>query len=153
MAEVLDFSKAKAKQKQSAEKPKGKAKIERILTNQDVFQEVLEDVMHNWEWNAKKNKLNQLIESKLPAFAKGPDNADYLNDLNVIAFAEQKLGMLVTMCYPQVTQSNPNTWIVGFHRGTEVFTISPDLPSEANARALNILLFLTFMFRMKKLKR
>lgn len=149
MGDILNFQPKNT----TTNKNKVDATVTRIKTNQDIFQETWEDVWHDWQSSASKNRLNLFIESKIPSFAKGADNADYLNDLNVIAHAEQKLGMLVTVAGPKVTASNPETWIVGFHRGTELFTSSPDLPSEANSRALNVLLFLSFSFRMKKLNR
>lgn len=155
MSNVFDINAARvAKQGQSTPPTtKKRAPVKRIVTNQQVFQETWEDVLHDWQIHATKNHLSEFIKAKLPYFAQGPDNADYLNDLNVVVFAEQKLGMKVTMCYPGVTPSNPDTWIVGFYHRNEVFTSSPEMMSEANARALNILLFLSFSYRMKKLKR
>lgn len=148
---VLEF---KAKKKsQGITTPQKNGTVEKLITNQDIAQDVYERVMQQWEEAAAKNRLNDFIESKIPSYARGADKADYVGDLNVVAGVEQKLGMKITMCYPAVTQSNPNGWIVGFHRENEAFSVAPDFASEASTRALAILVFLGVEFKMKKMKR
>ena len=157
MADVLDFNSAKNKKKQnqSNKNPKRKsASVQRIITNQDVFREVNERVLDQWEKYAALNKLNAFIHSKIPAFARGAANADYLNDLNVISDVEQKLGMRVIMLYPDVVMSdNQHNWLVGFKRGIDVYSTSVTGSSEAHARTLNVLLYLGLEFKLKKMNR
>jgi hypothetical protein len=127
--------------------------VTKLKTNAEIFQDTVEDVMGDWQRAAIKNCLNEFIASKLPSHMRGATNADYLNDLNVISVLEQKLGLQVAIFYPGCTTNNPYGWLAAFHRGPEIFSTPPDIVSEANARALNVLLNLNFEIVMKSLGR
>lgn len=118
-------------------------------TEQEIFQEVYDIVLDDWRRFAVKNRLNEFIASRLPASSKTSDEMDYANDLNVLANIEQKLAMRVVMFYPGCTESNPNGWLVSFHYGSHIYSTSSNMLSEANARALNILLYLSFKRSLK----
>lgn len=122
-------------------------------TNSEIFNDVYQDVIGNWQRFAQRNHLNEFIRDSLPAKAHGPEGEDYVNDLNVISKVEQKLDIRVSIFYPGCTTTNPLGWLVVFHRGTEIFSTPPDMVSEANARALNIVLYLAFEATMKTLGR
>lgn len=121
--------------------------------NQEIFQDVYEDVSGEWQRYAIKNKLNEYMASVLPNYALSNNLANYISDLNVISEVEQKLNMKVAVFYPGCSNSNPYGWLAAFHYGDEIFSTPADMASEANARALNILLYLNFSFTMKSLGR
>lgn len=123
------------------------------LSDAEIFQDVQEDIMGDWQRAAVKNRLSEYIASKLPSFIRGPEGTDYANDLNALSQVEQKLNLQVAIFYPGCTFSNPIGWLVSFHRGEDIFSTSSDMASEANARALNILLYLSFEMQMKSLGR
>ena len=153
-ADILDFNSAHTNKEH---KPKQKTKsstVQRIITNQDVFNEVREDILDRWEKHSSKNTLSAFIHSKIPAHVRGAVNADYLNDLNIISSVEKKLEMRVIMFYPDaVTPDNQHNLLVGFKRGKDVFSTPAINESEAHARALNILLYLGLEFKLKKMNR
>jgi hypothetical protein len=123
------------------------------LTDQEIFQDTTEDILGEWQERAIKNQLNEFIVSKIPSYARGLPDSDHVNDLNVISNIEQKLEMKVALFYPGCTPANPYGWMAAFHRGKDVFTTPPEMASEANARALNILLCLSLDFHLKALGR
>jgi hypothetical protein len=122
-------------------------------TNHEIFQDMFENVIGDWQKYAVKNKLNKFITSKLPATAVGADGADYVNDLNAISAAEQKLGMMIAVFCPGATHTNLHGWVAAFHRGKEIFSTPADMASEASARSLNIVLFVVFTATLKTLGR
>ena len=155
MSNIISFQSAKRK-KGNAEVPNkntGQAQPTKLKTNYEVFQDVFDEVIGEWQAYAAKNRLNEYIHSKLPPKAKVDSSADYLNDLNVISAVERKLEMRVVMLYPGATLSNPYGWLVSFHVGKNVYSTSPDMASESSARALAILLFLKFHLTMETLGR
>lgn len=129
------------------------AYITRLKTNHDIFQDVTEEILTEWQQAAVNNRLSEYITKKLPAHARGPKHTDYVNDLNAIATVEQKLGMKVAIFSPGTTRNNTYGWLVAFHRGKEIFSTPPDMASEGMARALNILLCVCFERTLKSLGR
>jgi hypothetical protein len=115
----------------------------------DIFHEVFEDVMSHWQKYAVRNRLNEFISNKIPSFIRGEGTADYTSDLNALSAIELKLEMRVTLFWPGGTTANPYGWIAGFHKDDNIFTTPADMSSEANARALNILLYLTLDYQLK----
>lgn len=122
-------------------------------TNHEIFQDVFEDVIGDWQKYAAKNKLNHYITSKLPSSAIGAKDADYVNDLNAIAAVEQKLSMITAVFCPGATHTNLYGWVAAFHRGKEIFSTPADMASEASARSLNIVLYIVFSATLKTLGR
>lgn len=152
---IVDFASAKRK-KGDTETPVKKtapSQTTKLKTNNEVFQDVFDEVIGEWQMYATKNRLNEYIHSKLPPKARMDATSDYLNDLNVISAVEQKLEMKVVMLYPGATLSNPYGWLVSFHVGKNVYSTSPDMASESSARALAVLLFLKFHWTMDTLGR
>jgi hypothetical protein len=150
MGNVLSFDAGKRAREN---KSKEKSVATKPLTTREIFENCYSDVIDDWQLAAVKNGLNDYIRQKIPSKARGADNADYVGDLNAVSAVEQKLEMLVTIFYPEVTPSNPHSWLVGFHLGKEVYSAPPHMVSEAYARALNILLYIEFTAQLKKLKR
>ena len=133
---------------------KGKSSpVTALKTNFDIFQEVQEDVLGDWQRFAAKNQLSKYIESKLSSTVRAAKGSDYVNDLNIIAGVEQKLEMKVAVFCPGCSFSNPIGWLAAFHRGKEIFSTPPDMASEGYARAMNIVLCVTFEYHMKTLGR
>lgn len=152
---VVDFASMKRKKgdKEAPTKNTTPSQTAKLRTNNEVFQDVFDEVIGEWQVYATRNRLNEFIHSKLPAKARMESGADYLNDLNVISAVEQKLEMRVVMLYPGATLSNPYGWLVSFHVGKNVYSTSPDMASESSARALAVLLFLKFQWTMETLGR
>lgn len=147
-AKILEFKKPEA---QPAFTPGGPAAVRRLKSNAELFTECYEDVIGDWQRFAAKNRLSEYVASKLPPSSVNP-TADYVNDLNVISAAEQKLDMKVSMFYPGCMMSQ-NGWMATVHIGKEIFSTPPDMASEANARALLIVLFLHFKAVLKSMGR
>ena len=131
----------------------GDETIAKDKTNAEIFQEVVEDILGDWQRHAIKNQLNEYVASKLPSHIRGPLGSDYVNDLNACAAVEQRIGMKISIFMPGCIPQNPIGWLVAFHRNNEIFSTPADMVSEANARALNILLYMNFEFHMKSLGR
>ena len=74
------------------------APVTRLKSNHEIFQEVHEDVIGEWQRYAVKNRLNEFILSKLPGNKRAHALADYVSDLNVLSIVEQKLGLSMWMC-------------------------------------------------------
>lgn len=120
-------------------------------SNSEIFEDVFADVIDEWQSHAARNALNEFIRKKIPVHARGLDEVDFVGDLNVLAIAESKLGMRVAMLNPEVNSTSG--WMVSFHLDNEMFAAPPNMASETYARALNILLYVEFTSRLKKLKR
>lgn len=121
-------------------------------TPSEVFIVLNETIQGEWAAHAARNRLKEYFESKLPANARGQKGTDYLNDLNALSNVEQRLDMEVLVFYPRCTPSNPYGFLAGFHIGEEIFSTPPDISSEANARALNILLYLALTRHLRSLE-
>lgn len=153
-AKVFDFSAAAKKKGEHEPKPEKGEPVKRLLTTGEIFEDAYDNLLPDWQLAALKNQLSEFIERKIPKYARSSDEqADYVNDLNVISAVERRLGMKVAVFYPECTFSNPYGWLAAFHRGKEVFTTSPEMATEAAARALNILLYLAFEDQLKRLGR
>lgn len=152
MAEILQF------RKRDGEKPHHRSSDitthhTRPKTNVEIFADAFEDVIGDWQRFATRNKLSEYVASKIPVSAVGPLGTDYVNDLNTISGIEQKLKMKVSVFSPGITHETQLGWMATFHLGKEVFSTPNDMVSEANARALLIVLYLHFMVIMKSLGR
>lgn len=64
-----------------------------------------------------------------------------LEDLNILSRIERMIGMNPVIFSPNCTDANYTGWISGFHETSCMFS-SPEMESEAKARAFTILLFL-----------
>lgn len=117
----------------------------------EVFLECREDVLGNWQRAAVKNSLNEFFYSKIPHFARVASDSDYVNDLTVLSFVEQKLDMVVAVFYPGATPNNPFGYLAAFSYHGEIYSTTPDILSEGNARALSILFYLHFTQQIKSL--
>jgi hypothetical protein len=147
-AKILEFKKP---ENRTTFTPGGPAAVKRLKSNQELFVEAYEDVIGDWQRFAAKNRLSEYVASKLPP-SSVVSMADYVNDLNVLSVIEQKLGMKVSIYYPDCMMSQ-HGWMATVHIGKEIFSTPPDMASEANARALLIVLFLHFKAVLKSLGR
>ena len=145
-AKILEF-----KRKPEPKKAKLKSVKPGIPAKSDmeIFFDVLEDVMGDWQFAAAKNALNQYFVTMLGL----PPGVDYINDLNELSEIEKNLRIKVGMFYPGCTINNPHGWLASFHYEDAIFTTPPHMATEANARAMNIMLFIHFTKTMKTLKR
>ena len=148
MAKIIEFKKPEGG---ATLNTNGSAAVKRFKSNSEIFAECYEDVIGDWKRFAAKNRLSEYVASKLPPSSVNP-TADYVNDLNVISAVEQKLDMKVSMFYPGCVMSQ-NGWMATVHIGKEIFSTPPDMASEANARALLIVLFLHFKAVLKSMGR
>ena len=121
------------------------------LTPGEIFDTVYADIVDDWQGYAKENKLNELMLKKLPAHCVGPQNTDYVNDLNVISSIESKLNLIRSVNSPEFS-GNKMGWMVIFNKDGESYSGPPDMVLESYARAFNILLYVEFERRLKALK-
>ena len=142
---IIDFVQAKKN------KSEPKAQVKSPPSPEDLFLDIYEDIIGEWQKKAISNSLNEFIHSRIPSYVKS-DSANYVGDLNVLSTIEQKLKMIVSVFYPSVTPANPHGWLVGFHYDNRVYSAPSIMASELYARALNILLFVSFDAQMKKMK-
>ncbi len=149
-AKILEFK--KPENKSSNREAGQKAAVTRLKSNHELFMEAYEDVIGDWQRFATNNRLSEYVASKLPPSAVNPLITDYVNDLNVIAGVEQKLNMKVAVFYPECTPGQ-HGWMATLHLGKEIFSTPADMASEANARALLIVLSLHFKAVLKSLGR
>lgn len=119
----------------------------------DIYADVFEDVLGEWQRAAQYDQLNEYIASKLPTKLRKGTVPNYIDDLNRLSKVEQKLGISATVFGPGGTSSNPIGWMAAFQRGDELYATSPDMASEAGARAMNIVLCLSFEKTLKTLNR
>ena len=119
----------------------------------EVYHDIFENIITDWQKAAVANRLSEYIASKVPYFQRGPANTDYANDLNALSTLEQKLDLKVSLFWPGGTSINPYGWLAGFHANGQIFTTPADMSSEANARALNIVLYFTFKLNLQNLGR
>jgi hypothetical protein len=122
-------------------------------TDNDIYRDTLEDVLGEWQAAAARDQINEYIASKLPSSVKMKDDMDYINNLNALSMIEQKLKMRLGIFYPGCTTANKIGWIAAFHIGKVAYTTPPDMASEGYARAICIVLFVTFEKHMKSLGR
>ncbi len=122
-------------------------------SNREIYADVFEDVLGEWQRSALRDQLNEYIASKLPPKFRKGTVPNYVNDLDRLSKLEQKLGISVTVFGPGGTTSNPIGFMAAFQRGDELYATSPDMASESSARAMNIVLCLSFDKTLKSLNR
>lgn len=144
-AQIYTFSKDKRKAGKSST-------IVRVKTEAEIFEDAFMMVVDDWHRAAVRNKLNAYIDNKIPSFLKCPAGTDYTSDLNALSVIERKLDLKIALFWPGCTTANPIGWIAGFHRGAKIYTTPADMVSEASARAINIVLYLTFEYHLKSLQ-
>ncbi len=99
------------------------------------FQRIVEYVLTEWEAAYYSGTFKTFISKKLNI------EVDNIFDLNVIANVEKSLGMEVAIFYPKTLPHNMNGYIAGFNH-SKFALATPEMASEAEARLVNILLFL-----------
>ena len=151
--EVIEFPGPDSKKRRRKSGKEQQVAMTHLKTNHDIFSEVTEDVLGEWQRYAVQNRLSEYVSGKLPARVRGPVLSDYVNNLNLLSETEQKLGMKVAIFYPGCTLNNTYGWLVAFHRGKEIFSTPPDMATEAIARALNIVLYVSFIETLHTLGR
>ena len=152
-AKVVDFAQVR---QSKGDKPPANivpSKPTKLKTEFEIFQDVFDEVVADWQSYASKNRLNEYIASKIPPKAKLDSSTDYFNDLNAISKVEQKLDIKSVIFCPTVTMTNPYGWMVSFHVGKQVYSTSPDMATESAARAFAVLLFLKFTRTLDSLGR
>lgn len=154
-AQIINFDQYKSKKTKAQIKTKKQTQKEIVATKgfAEIYLEVLDDVLGEWQAAAVKNRLSEYIFSKLPEYVRGKPSSDYINDLNVISTLELKLKMQVGIFYPGSTSHNPIGWMAAFYANDGVFVTPSDLASEATARALNVVMFVSFFDTLKTLGR
>jgi hypothetical protein len=143
-AKIYSFQAAKNQQKSTPKKERKKA-----LTPSEIFDNVYSDIVDDWQEAARNNKLNELMYRKIPVSARAAPHADYVNDLNTISIVEQKLNLVVSINAPTFS-GNKVGWLVVFKHEDEVYSGTSDMILESYARAFNILLYVEFISRLKK---
>lgn len=155
IAKVLKFKQKKRGNRQesndkASDQNLSDAPVTKIKTKYQIFEEACGDVLIEWQNYATKNRLNEYILSRLPSFSAVDYSVDFVNDLNLLSAVEQKLGVSVAIFYPGCTLTNPNGWTVAFYYDGEEYKMPVSMPSEASARALNLMFFQAFKVRVKR---
>lgn len=128
MAEIKDLSSFRKKKEHQVKK-------ESREHQQSEFQKAVDYILTDWEAAYLNGRLAEYISSRLGIGLKDAF------DLNVIARVEKSLGMEIALFHPNALPSNPNGYIAGFNH-SKFALATPEMPSEVDARAINILLFL-----------
>lgn len=128
MAAIQDLSSFRKKKEDEKKK-------ESREHQQTEFQKAVDYIFTDWECAYHRGEIAEFISSRLGIGIKDA------YDLNVIAGVERSLGMEIALFYPNALPSNPNGFIAGFNHAKFALA-TPEMPSEAEARVINILLFL-----------
>jgi hypothetical protein len=99
------------------------------------FNKAVDYIFTDWECAYLRGNIAEFISSRIGV------NVKDAFDLNAIASVEKSLGMEIALFYPRALQTNPNGYIAGFNHSKYALA-TPEMPSEAEARVMNILLFL-----------
>jgi|SRR5579859_30394 len=149
-AKIFQFKSKEARKPQTKKQPPTVFK----KTNSEIYGDVMEDVLGEWQAAAGRDQLNGYLTKKIPASARhGWPEPDFVSDLNLLSTIEKKLKMKVAIFYPGCTSTNKIGWLAAFHIDKEIFTTPPDMASEGYARAICVVLFLEFNRLMKTLGR
>lgn len=124
MADVIDISTRFKKQKP---------------TLQEIFQNAIEEISGNWERFAANNRLNDFFVQCVPTWAQPELN--YLDDLMALSSIERKIHLEPQIIAPGFNVDNALGWVAAC-RINGMIIATPFMPSEAYARAFNILLYL-----------
>jgi|SRR5271157_14967 len=136
-------------------KPKTKKQPPTVFekSNMDIFRDVMDDVLGEWQAAAGRDQLNEYIIKKIPAVVRSSPRTDYVKDITELSCVEQRLQMKIAIFYPGCTTGNKIGWLAAFHINKEIFATPPDMASEGYARAICIVLFVEFSRHMKSLGR
>ncbi len=136
-------------------KPKTKKQPPTVFakSNTDIYKDVMDDVLGEWQAAAGRDQLNEYIIKKIPAAARSIPGTEYVKNLNELSDVEQRLKMRVAVFYPGCTSTNKIGWLAAFHTDKDIFATPPDMASEGYARAICIVLFVEFNRHMKSLGR
>jgi hypothetical protein len=113
------------------------------------FDSVYNDILDSWQQAARKNSLKTLIFLSLPETARPADHEDCVNDLNVISEIERKLELKILLFSPSEKSKTHPGWVAGFTIDGKKYLLPKGMVTEANARTLNVLLFVEFKRRLK----
>lgn len=115
--------------------------IPHIKTHEELFTEIQDEILYQWNKNANRNELNKFIASYIPEWALLPDG-DYANNVHDISLVEQKLNIYPIIFGPASSVNNPNGWLVASTIGKQLIFSPNDMQSEASARSHHLLLFI-----------
>jgi len=124
-----------------------------VQSNEEIFMDTYNDVIYDWESHARRNRLNEFIHSRVSLDVYVDPSADLAGDLNALSDIEQRLHMITGVFSPNSTKNNPFGWLAAFYTDDDIFATPPDMASEATARAMNILLFISYERHLKSLGR
>ena len=143
------FDLAAARLAKAAAKPVVKSAVDNTI---QIFSDCFTDVTGVWQQHIQANTLNRYFLDALKSVI-GLDRplSATISDLNLLATIETKLKMASVVFAPGASTTNPVGWLAGFQLGKHAFS-SPEMASEAYARAFSILLFLHLTEVMKSIK-
>lgn len=116
-------------------KKETKKKKESPEHHRTEFQKAVDYIFTEWESAYYSGTIETHISQKLGIGTKD------VFDLNVIANVEKSLGMEIALFYPRALQHNMHGYVAGFNHAKFALA-TPEMASEAEARVINILLFL-----------
>jgi len=126
----------------------------KTYSDEEVFFDVTDSVIDDWRKYAVLNKLNDYITSKIPEYARFLEGNNYTSDLNAISHVEQMLNMSISIKWPGTSKSeNPHGWVSGFYLENKIFHTPIVMSSEAYARAMCVVLYISFKNRINMLNK
>jgi len=115
----------------------------------DLYEEIGEDVLGEWQVAAERDTLNEYISSKIPIRYRS--KVSYVDDLNALSALEQKIGMVVTVFAPGTLKHSPIGWVSFFVYEGKRYGTAPNMVGESICRAMLLVLFLEFQKTLKTL--
>lgn len=118
-------------------------KMEFVNAADEIIQHVLGKTDFEFFQFFKKNLPNEVIEDfkyRNFAFRSGFDSTS-IEDLNFLSQVERMIGLNAVIFSPTCSDANMTGWIAVFNMADCTFS-SPEMNTEAKARAFSILLFL-----------
>lgn len=106
----------------------------------ELMDQISENLLDDWERMIRVGKINDYVRAALPLSAAA-DSVNYLGDLNALSNIEIKLGVSPMIFFPGTAYPEQLGWIIQLNLGKHLLR-TPELASEASARAFGILLYL-----------
>lgn len=133
MADIIQF------------KPKPK---KLVITEEQIFNDIVETVIDEWAEAANKNKLLQYITSFLPECEENP-----LYNLSVVADIERKISISTMVISPNFRDDGTHLgWSASFGYNSKIFALPIQLVSEQSARVMNAIVYVRFKAQLKSLQ-
>jgi hypothetical protein len=117
---------------------KKKNKIPEI-TDYDKYIELVRSLLGEWTDHKRFNRLNKFVGDEI-----NEPSDNYITDLNLLNQIELGIGIRTMIFHPSSTDKEDTGFISGFRYKDQSYP-TPALPTEAEARAFNVVLYMRMM--------